>query len=176
MKRSIYVLLAAAVLFGAAALPRALAADAAKGTQAGPKEKRAEKWLEKSGLSQEQADKLKAAFKAEREAMKPLRRELRDALLKLKDKVEDEAGDKDVQAALDRVEQAHKAIQVEREKSQANLASFLPATQRAKMMLRMAGRMGGHEQGMGHEGGFGPRGGDRDRGSKREAPEQKDEE
>ena len=89
------------------------------------------------------------------------------------------------------MEQAHKAIQVEREKFQASLTSFLPATQRAKMMLRMAGHMagrmgehkgfgpggwGGHEQGMGHEEGFGPRGKGQDRGSKPGAPEQEDEE
>ena len=104
-----------------------------------------EKWFKKAGLTEEQRGKVKEAFKAEREASKPLRRELRDAVQKLEDAVEDEAGDKALETALTRVEKARNALEAQREKSHAKLASLFTPAQRAKMVLRRARHMEGRE-------------------------------
>ena len=104
------------------------------------------------GLSQEQREKVQAAMKAEREAMKPLHRDLRDSITKLSDLLEDGAGEKELQTQMDRVEKVRKAIQTQREKSEAKISAMLPVKQRAMMMVRMAHQMeamhGGMQQGM----------------------------
>lgn len=122
------------------------------------------------GFTDEEAAKMKEAFKAERTAMKPLRREMRDARIKLRDLVEDKAGDKDLTAALDRVESAKKALRAEGEKFHAKLAAGMTPLQRAKAALFMSrhrmgmkgghGMMGRHGEGEKHEGWGGHGGGD----------------
>lgn len=102
----------------------------------------AEEKKEKGGFSQEQRERMKAAFKAARESAKPLRRELRDALAALRDKLEDEAGDKALEAALARVEKARQALRAQREKARAELASKLTVEQRARWALKSAKREG----------------------------------
>ncbi|MBI5242493.1 MAG: periplasmic heavy metal sensor [Elusimicrobia bacterium] len=110
------------------------------------------------GLSEEQKEKLQAAMKAEREAMKPLQRQLRDAVTKLSDLIEDEAGDKELEAAMDKVEKLHKEMQAQREKSQAHLKVMLPVKQRAMMMIRMSRGMDRMREAMGQRGRMGRRG------------------
>ncbi len=129
------------------AVPRAQATDDA---QAPAKKGEHEmKWAGKMGLTDEEAGKLKEAFKAEREAAKPLRRGLRDALTKLHDQVQDKASDKDLQASLDRVDQAREALRAEHEKFRKKVAGMIPVEKRAKIALMMAHRrkhgMRGHE-------------------------------
>ena len=109
------------------------------------------------GISQEQKEKLQAAMKAEREATKPLQRELRDAVTKLSDLIEDGAGDKELEAAMDRVENLHKEMQARREKFQAQLKAMLPVKQRAMMMVRMSQGMGRMHGAMGQGGQMGQR-------------------
>jgi len=133
MKRSIQAMLAVALVASAFAF-RAGAEEGGKDSNGEHKGRWAEKW----GLSEDESAKLKDSFKAQREASKPMRLELRDALVKLHDQVEDKASDKDIQASLDRLEQAHRALRAEREKFRAKLATMLTPTQRAKMALRMA--------------------------------------
>lgn len=104
------------------------------------------RFAERMGLSKEDTEKLEAAFKERRKVMKPLRRDLRDAMLKLRDQVEDEAGDDALKAALERVDKARKALRSEAERSQAKLAEILPPSKRAKLLLARAGRR--HAMGM----------------------------
>lgn len=140
MKTSAYVLMTMTLLLaGGLSLAKA---QGPKEPKAAAGESRKGAHWEKMGLSKEQGEKLEASMKAEREAMKPLQREMRDALTKLRDLVEDKAGDKDLQAGIDRVNGARKAIQAEHDRFEATLAS-LPVLARAKMLLHQNAPMGG---------------------------------
>ncbi|MFA6093137.1 MAG: periplasmic heavy metal sensor [Elusimicrobiota bacterium] len=164
--RSMLLAVFAAALAGAAFVP-AVRAQEKKGPgpeQAGRMRDPGKHW-EKMGLSKEQSEKLKAAHKAQQEAVKPLQRELRDAMQKLGDQVEDKADEKALQASLDNIDRIQKALEAQHEKFQAELASFLPASARAKMMLHMhkgmmmGGMKGGPGmRGKGHPGGEGEHG------------------
>ncbi|MBI4347954.1 MAG: hypothetical protein HY553_13940, partial [Elusimicrobia bacterium] len=46
-------------------------------------------FAERLGLSKEESEKVQSAFKEERKKLRPLERELRDAVVKLRDQVED---------------------------------------------------------------------------------------
>jgi Spy/CpxP family protein refolding chaperone len=92
-------------------------------------------WTERLGLTEAQADKLEAAFQERRKAVKPLRRELRDALTKLHDQVEDEAGDEVIKTTLDRLKTTRSALQAERDKFQAKVGDILPPSKQAKLLL-----------------------------------------
>jgi Spy/CpxP family protein refolding chaperone len=124
-------------------------------------------WGEKLGLSKEQEAKLKQAHEDEAAALKPLRRELRDSLAKLHDQLEDKASDKDLQASLDRVEKARKALRDEREKAREKTATILTVQQRARIALMM-GEHGMGEHGMGRWGGKGGGHGDHKGGGRGE--------
>ncbi len=124
------------------------------------------RWGEKAGLSKEQAEKLKESFKEGQKTMRPLHRELRDAMTKLHDQVEDDADEAALKGTLERIEKAHQALLSERTKFHTKLAASLPVKQRAKLllarhhgmgmrMMRMRGRFG--PQGM-HRMGHGGRG------------------
>ncbi|MFA6029713.1 MAG: periplasmic heavy metal sensor [Elusimicrobiota bacterium] len=147
MKRSIYVLLTVSLLLAGLSVvkaqekrdPKAAAGEKSMGSRG-----------DKLGLSAEQKEKLEVAMKAERTAMKPLQREMRDAITKLSDLLEDNASDKDLQAGMDRVAAARKAIAAEHERFEASL-SFLPVKARAGMLVHMS-------RGMGGMGGMGPGG------------------
>lgn len=92
-------------------------------------------------LTDDQAAKLKDAMKAHGEAMKPLWQQTKDAMKKLGEQLKSKAPDADIQASLDDLKSAHKAISAEEEKFRDGLASFLTPTQRAKMAMGMAKRM-----------------------------------
>ncbi|MDE2039822.1 MAG: hypothetical protein KGO96_08645 [Elusimicrobia bacterium] len=87
---------------------------------------------------------MRQAWQAEREALKPMRRQLRDAVLKLRDQLQDNASDQDLLASMSRVKQARSALQEQREKF---LEEHFTVKQRAQMMVRMARR---GQQAMGH--------------------------
>ncbi|MBI4423504.1 MAG: periplasmic heavy metal sensor [Elusimicrobia bacterium] len=106
------------------------------------------RWAEHMGLSKDQAGKLESAFQERRKAMKPLRRELRDAMLQLRDKVEDEAGDAAMKPALDRVQKAKQAVRAEQERFHAKLGETLSPRQRARFLLAHGGRRGPGMHGM----------------------------
>lgn len=126
---------------------------------AGP-EHREERLQEKLGLSAEQEAKLKDAMQAHRKAERGLFRRVRDASEKLSDQIADRTADQEIQATLDQLTSARRAMQDESEKFHEALAAFLTPTQRAKMLLAamrgkgMRGGMGGPRGRMG-----GPMGG-----------------
>lgn len=93
---------------------------------------------EKAGLSKEQAEKLKDAFQEGRKTMRPLRRELRDAMTRLHDQVEDEADDAALKATLERIDKAKQAVASERARLQATLGGMPPVKQRVKWLLARA--------------------------------------
>ena len=93
-------------------------------------------WMkEKLGLSDEQSQKVEAAWKGHREALKPLREQLRKAVKKVRGELDIEASDKDIQAALEQVAKARKALSAKEEELRQALDAMLTPAQRAKMLL-----------------------------------------
>lgn len=117
-------------------------------------------------LTAEQRAGMKAAFRAHRDAVTPLKDKLEDELEKLRGLVEKAGPDKDLTASVDKVKELHRAIRAEREKFMDKAGSSLTPLQRAKgalMLSRRAkagfmhGGMKGHGmRGKGGRGGGGP--------------------
>ncbi len=145
MKRLITTVTAAGLLAGALLLPAMIRAEEHGG---GRKEARLERMREKLGLSAEQGEKLKAAHRARRDAAVATRTELKAAMRKLKDQLEDKASEKEISATLERIAAARKAQRAEAEKFEAGLSTILTPTQRAKMLVAMK-RHGGMKRGRG---------------------------
>lgn len=103
--------------------------------------KMGERMRKKLELTDEQAAKFKEAVKAHEEAMKPLGRQMKETMKKLAEQVKSKASDADLQASLDALKSAHKAMAAEQEKFHDALAVFLTPTQRAKMAVGWAMRM-----------------------------------
>jgi Spy/CpxP family protein refolding chaperone len=170
MKRSIHAALAAAVLLTGLCAPRLRADDGDKksdkdGRKAEWAAKRQEHLKKKLDLTDDQAAKLAAAFKAERETMKPLREKSKETSKALRELVRNKASDKDISAALDKQDAARKAAMAERQKFQASLDSILKPTQRAKLRL-MREKMMHRRMAMGRRWGRRGRGGDRCEGGR----------
>jgi Spy/CpxP family protein refolding chaperone len=151
MKRLSGVVLACAVLAG-------LGSRALVSAQGGPGE-----WKERLGLSDEQQAKLKAAHRAQRDAVTPLHDKMEDELDKLRGLVKEGKDEKAVAASLETVKSLHKSLQVEEEKFRVAAAAVLSPLQQAKMLLAMMGHMrpGGPHGGprMHGRGGHGEHGG-----------------
>ncbi len=92
-------------------------------------------------LSKSQKKQMKAAFKNEKPVMTPLRRALRDAVMKLRDQVEDKAPDSVLQASMDNVAKARTALAAEKKAFRAKLGAILTPSQRAKALLFRMRRM-----------------------------------
>lgn len=135
MKRFICAALAAGLLAGPLAA-RARAEEAGKKNE--DAERMENKMKERLGLSDDQAAKLKAAWEAEKAAVKPLREQAKEGERKLEEQVRGLASDKDIQATLDQLDAGRKAMMAERQKVESTLASVLKPSQRAKMRLFMA--------------------------------------
>ncbi len=99
--------------------------------------RRSGKWADGGlrGLSKDQRQKMQAAFKAEEPAIKPLRRALRDAVIKLKDRLEDTASSNDLLSSIDDVTKARQALQAERRQFRAKINTILTPAQRAHALL-----------------------------------------
>jgi Spy/CpxP family protein refolding chaperone len=95
----------------------------------------AQQWKEKLGFTDGQSQKYSAAEKRREDALRPLRANLREALQKVGGLVAASAGDNDVAAALDELFRAQDAVAEANKKFDADLASFLSPTQRAKMIV-----------------------------------------
>lgn len=147
MKRLISTMTAAGLLAGALLLPAMIRAEERGG---GRKEARLEKMREKLGISEAQADKLKAARRAKRDASEATRAELKAAMRKLSDQLEDKAPEKDLAATLERIAAARKAQRAEMEKFEAGMREILTPTQRAKMLVAMK-KHGGMRGKRGHD-------------------------
>lgn len=111
-------------------------------------------------LTAEQRAGMKAAWRAHRDAVTPLKDKLEDELEKLRGLVEKAGPDKDLTASVDKVKELHRAIQAEREKFMDKAGSSLTPLQRAKGALMLARRMkGGPGMGGPMHGMHGPHGG-----------------
>ena len=108
----------------------------------------ADRMKEKLGLNDAQAKKLDAVSQEQRTAVKPLQEALSKAIRKINGLLDIEASDKDIQAALDQVEQARQSLRVETDKFQKTMETMLTPTQRAKMLImhEKMMRRGGHSQ------------------------------
>ena len=136
MKRIVLAALAVSLLSAGAA---ARAEDS--GRAAKRSDRVAARMKEKLGLSDDQADKLTAAFKAHREQVKPLFDKVRVAQDLLRQRLDEKASDKDIQASLDGLAAARAALRAQREKFETSLASILSPRQRAEMQLALARRL-----------------------------------
>lgn len=157
MKYLSHVLIAGGLVAVVWSMPALRAEDQSAGMKSSKHhEMMGEGWQEKLGLSSDQADKLKAAMKAKKEAEKPLQKQLAEDLKKLGAEITLKYKDSDIQATLDDMTTARKAMQAAHENFISSLNSFLTPTQRAKMLLSMMKRMGqggrGHESWGEHEG------------------------
>ena len=149
MKYLMHCVLAGGLIAVFAAMPAVRAEDQSPSMKYSKhREMTGEKWKEKLGLSDDQVAKLKSAMKARREAVEPLRKQLKEDMEKLGGQIKLKNSDSEIQATLDRMESTHKAMQAEREKFISSLKSFLTPTQRAKMLLSMTRIM--HRGGWGH--------------------------
>ncbi len=117
----------------------------------GMKGRMMERLKEKLELTDDQAEKLAKAFKAHRSKQEDLGDEARDARRKLARLVRDEAGDKEISAAMDRLDAAQKARLESLKEFDESLAGFLKPVQRAKLRLAAGKMMGKHRgRGRGH--------------------------
>ena len=126
---------------------------------------------EKLDLTDAQFEKVKAAFESHKATAKPLRRALRDGVTKLKDQLEDKAGEDQLKATLDQVEKSRKDLRAEMDRFHDSLKGVLSVTQQAKAAVAMAEMMKGHGP-MGH---FGMRGHGLGGKPDKDAPNEEDE-
>ena len=96
-----------------------------------------QQWKEKLGFTGGQSEKYAAAEKRKEDALRPLRRNLREALQELGNLLSANAPDKAVLAALDAFTHARNAVADANMRFDDDLASFLTPTQRAKMLVGM---------------------------------------
>ncbi|MCX5796694.1 MAG: periplasmic heavy metal sensor [Elusimicrobia bacterium] len=146
----------AALLASLAAVPLCAAethndrkADAKAAAESGHR-RMADRMHEQLGLNAEQAKKVDAAIQEHRDAVKPLREALSKAVRRVHGLLEIEASDKDIQAALDQVEQARRSLLAETDKLKKTMETMLTPTQRAKMLVmreKMMRRGGGAHEG-----------------------------
>ena len=142
--------LAAGLLASGPFVGRARAEDGGKDGSRGERMERTMK--EKLGLTDDQAVKLQAAWKAHKDAIKPLREQSKEAARKLESEIRDLSSEKEIQATLEQLDANRKAMTAERQKLEASTASILKPSQRAKLRLLFARRMkrGRHGKG-GHQ-------------------------
>lgn len=140
MKRIIAALFWGAFLLGLCS-PQLRAEDKPAARKAAPEkhEEMGKKFKEKLGLSDEQAEKMKTAMKAHHDAVKPLREIMRQGMDKLRKQIKDNAGEDDLKATLNELDQTRKAMLAEMENLKTNMAGILTTTQRAKMLVERMG-------------------------------------
>jgi len=141
--RTRIICLAAAGAFAAASwlTPPASAKDAPAKSAAmdsDRSDKRVEKLKKKLDLTDEQAAKLKEAWKGQREAVKPLRERMKKELEQLKTQVDKKASDSEIQATLDQLKASREEMRAQMKKTLESTEAILTPTQRAKMALTMA--------------------------------------
>jgi|GEM_PF-3307052 len=121
----IFSLASAARAADAPAIETAADRDAAAGLE----------WKEKLGLSAEQETKFMAALKATDAELEPLRAQLRGEMRRVQSQLTENAPDKDVADTLQRLVRLRRTIAQRDEQFVAGAASFLSATQRAKLLV-----------------------------------------
>ena len=148
-----------------AGTPRLNAHEMDKGKDGGHEEGKGEgrgdrmggRLKEELGLTDAQADKLKAARKDQMEAMKALMEKQKLDVDSLRLLVDKKASDAELTKAIATVKADHEALQAQEKKQREAMAALLTPIQQAKMIIQMSERMGrGHGGMMGgpeHEGG-----------------------
>lgn len=184
MKRMISTVGAAALLAGALLAPALLRAEDKADKPAQEEKHRGgmrAMFKEKLGLSDEQEAKLKGLRRAHREASESAKSELKAAMRRLGDQLEDKASEKELSATLDKIKSGRRALRDAQDKFEADSAAVLTPTQRAKMVVAMGHRMkGGRGHGFGRggrgHGGWGEheRGGGEGRGPRHDDAEMED--
>lgn len=152
MKRMISTVGAAALLAGALLAPALLRAEDKAEKPAQEERHRGgmrEKFKEKLGLTDEQESKLKSLRRAHREATESAKNDLKAAMRKLGDQLEDKASEKDLTATLDKIKAGRRALRDAQDKFEADSAAVLTPTQRAKMVVAMGHMMKGRMHGRG---------------------------
>lgn len=117
------------------------------------------KLKEKLGLTDDQISKIKDLFKSQREAMTPLKDQMKIDMAILQQKVDTKASDGDLKKLLDKLDGEQKQMQASREKMKDQMRSILTPTQQAKFVLgmkkrggMMRGKMGKGRPGWGKKG------------------------
>jgi Spy/CpxP family protein refolding chaperone len=105
-----------------------------------------ERMKKELGLTDDQADKMKAAGKAQMEAMKPLMEKRKLDIDSLRVLVDKKAADKDLTAAIEGIKADQKAVEEQWKKHREAMAALLTPMQQAKSVLMM-GEMGEHMMG-----------------------------
>lgn len=145
MKRVWGLLMVGGLLAGGTAAPRAHEGEAGGGGK--PEEMHLKMMKKGLDLSDAQVEKLKAAMEAHAKAEKPLRRMVRDTTEKLKDQLEDNAGEDALKPSLDQLAKARQDMRAEEDRFHDSMRGILTVTQQAKMAV-MHGRMGMGPKGM----------------------------
>ena len=105
-----------------------------------------EKWQKKLELTDEQSAKLKTLKEEHKAALEPLRNEGKEHVKALRKLLEDpKASDKDISAALEKLQKNHEAVHAERKRFMEKAKGVLTPRQQAKaaLMLMKKGRMHG---------------------------------
>jgi Spy/CpxP family protein refolding chaperone len=108
---------------------------------------RIEHLKDKLGLTDDQAAKLKEAFKKQMEANKPLRDQEKIDMDTLQQKVDTKASDSDIKDALDKLSADHKSMQTAQDNSMDKIREILTPIQQAKWVLTMRHSMMDHKWG-----------------------------
>lgn len=137
MNRNVWAVFFAGLFLAAAPLSLRAEDEDHDGGKA-PHAMSAAKLKDKLGLTDDQVQKLDAAWKAQKEAAKPLHEQMKKDLAKLKDQVKNKAKDDEIKATLDSLAATRKSMQEAMEKTHADADAILTPTQRAKMVLKMA--------------------------------------
>lgn len=140
MKKTFSTLSAVLLLLSVSATAVRSADKAAPKGDEPRRERMAAMMKDKLGMNDEQFKKLEDAHKKARESIKPLREQLEKAIDKAHGELLIDASDKEIQAALDQVDKARKALASQEEKSRAEIEGMLTPKQRVKMLV-FHGRM-----------------------------------
>ncbi len=106
---------------------------------------RIENLKDKLGLTDDQAAKLKEAFKKQMEANKPLRDQEKIDIDTLQQKVDAKASDSDIKDALDKLSADRKSMQSAQDNSMEKIRGILTPIQQAKWVLTMRRGMMDHK-------------------------------
>lgn len=113
------------------------------------------------GLTDDQAQQMKAAMKKNRDAMKPLREKMKGLIETLKGQVDSKAADSDISGTLDALDATKKSLSDATSDYESQLRSILKPAQAAQLYLFMARQHmgGGMMRGEHHHGDEGAQGG-----------------
>ncbi|MBI3549300.1 MAG: hypothetical protein HY078_09695 [Elusimicrobia bacterium] len=137
--RRLWLIAAALLLVSAAGAPARAQRDEDEKEhgEKGEHHGRAERWMKRFGLTEEQTKKFHEAQTAGKEAAKPIMEKYKAAQKKLKEQVKSKAVDDEIKKTLEEMtalrKSLHEAVESAKQKAEATLSP----TQRAKMILAL---------------------------------------